>query len=87
MNVKDVGLVFFCHALNYTFFSIVHGWVGNKTVSSFWNFPGLFQCLILIPAKLWDIVLQRLFVECLTPMLPFVQHYHHHITKCQLYLL
>lgn len=87
MNVKDVGLVFFCHALNYTFFSIVHGWVGNKTVSSFWDFPGLFQCLILIPAKLSDIALQRLFVECLTPMLPFVQHYHHHITKCQLYLL
>ena len=71
MNVKDVGLVFFCHALSYTIFSIVHGWVGNKTVSSFWNFLVLLQRSIFIPANLSDIVVQRLFVECLTPMLPF----------------
>ena len=40
MNFKDVGLVFFCHALNYTIFSIVHGWVGNMTVSVFGIFQG-----------------------------------------------
>lgn len=64
------GIFLSCSKLHYFFDRSWMGWKYDR--KCFWNFPGLFQCLILIPAKLSDIVLQRLFVECLTPMLPFV---------------